>query len=73
MADISDRLRRQPEAEAERLGHISEEEAQEYLHRGMRERWLSQVVHCLNWLERQPGTRALAQRALRRLGFPISP
>jgi len=59
-----------PEGEAEAISRGSDQEVRDYVRRGIMERWLSRVVHCLNWLEGRPATRELARRALRRLGFP---
>lgn len=61
-----------PEAEAERIARAPEPEVRDYMHRGMTGRWLSTVVRCLNGMERQAGTRALAEHALRKLGIPTA-
>jgi len=60
------------EREAEAIVRASDRELNSYVRRGMMERWLSAVVRCLGGLERQPRTRALARRALHRLGFPTA-
>jgi hypothetical protein len=60
------------QAEAHRITESSDPELREYIHRGIKERWLSGVVRRLNRLEQRPATRNLAQCALRRLGFPVS-
>jgi len=61
-----------PEREAEAILRASDQEVRYYVRRGIMERWLSRVVHCLNWLEGRPATRDLARGALRRLGFPTA-
>jgi hypothetical protein len=61
-----------PEKEAEKIAAASENEARQLVHRGIRERCLSKIVHCPNWLEKRPQTRDLARKALRRLGFPTT-
>jgi hypothetical protein len=50
----------------------SDAELREYIYRGMKERWLFDVVRRLNTLEQRPATHNLGQCALRRLGFPVS-
>jgi hypothetical protein len=60
------------EAEARQITESSDAEVREYFHRGIKERWLSGVVHRLNRLERRPPAHNLARRALRRLGFPVN-
>ena len=59
-----------PELEAAAILGASDQEVRQYVRRGIVERRLSGVVRSLNWLETRPHTRDLAQRALRRLGFP---
>jgi len=58
------------EREAEAIVRASDRELNSYVRRGMMERWLSAVVRCLGGLG--PRTRALARRALHRLGFPTA-
>jgi len=65
-------INRAPERDAEAISRASDQEVRDYVRRGMMERWLSGMVHCLNWLEGRPATRDIARRALRRLGFPTS-
>jgi len=72
MIDRPGHLDSAPEREAEAISRASEQEVREYVRRGIMERWLSRVVHYLNWLEGRPATRDLARRALQRLGFPKS-
>jgi hypothetical protein len=72
MIDRPRNLEIAPEREAEAIVRASEQELSNYVRRGMIERWLSAVVRCLDRLERQPRTRALARRALHRLGFPTA-
>jgi hypothetical protein len=70
MAEISKKLDR-AEAEAHRITESSDAELREYIYRGMKERWLFDVVRRLNRLEQRPATHNLGQCALRRLGFPV--
>jgi hypothetical protein len=70
MIDRPRHINSAPEREAEAIACASDQEVRDYVRRGIMERWLSSVVHCLNWLENRPATRDLARRALRRLGFP---
>ena len=35
----------------------------DYVHRGIKERWLCHFVRCLNWLEQRPTSRDIALRA----------
>jgi hypothetical protein len=58
------------EAEAHRITESSNAEVHEYFHRGIKERWLSGVVH--NRLEQRPPKHNLVRRALQRLGFSVS-
>jgi hypothetical protein len=59
-----------PEREAQTILRASDQELRHYVRRGIIERWLSRVVHCLNRLEGRTATHDLARRALCRLGFP---
>jgi hypothetical protein len=61
-----------PEQEAELIVGSSDVQLRHYLHRGMKERWLSTLIRGLNWLELQPPSQTLARQALRRIGFPAS-
>ena len=70
MIDRPRHLDSAPEREAEAIARASDQEVRYYVRRGIMERWLSRVVHCLNRLEGRPGTRDFARRALQRLGFP---
>ena len=70
MMDRPKHIEMAPEREAQAILQASDQEVQQYVRRGMMERWLSRVVRCLNWLETKPVTRDLARRALRRMGFP---
>ena len=72
MIDRPRHIERAPEREAAAISRASEQEVRDYVRRGIMERWLSGVVHCLNWLEGRPATRDLARQALQRLGFPKS-
>ena len=72
MVDIILRLETDAESETHRIANLSEEEARQFVDRGLRERWLSKVIRCLNQLERKPATATIARRALERLGFPIA-
>jgi hypothetical protein len=60
------------EAEAHRITESSDSELREYMHRGLKQRWLHGVVRRLNRLEQRAATRTLAQCALRHLGFAVS-
>jgi hypothetical protein len=72
MIDQPRHIESAPKREAEAILHASDQEVRRYVRRGIMERWLSRVVHCLNWLETRPPTRDRARRALRRLGFPTA-
>ena len=72
MLDRPRHIEQTPEREAEAISRASDEEVRDYVRRAIMERWLSQLVHSLNWLERRPATHDLARRALRRLGFPTT-
>ena len=61
-----------PERETETISRASDREVRDYVRRGIMERWLSRVVHSVNWLEGQPSARDLARKALQRLGFPTA-
>jgi hypothetical protein len=50
-----------PEAEARRLVEAPDAVVRDYVHRAIKERWLSSLVHCLNWLEQRPATRTVAR------------
>ena len=60
------------QAEAREIVAASNSDVHAYMGRGIMQRWLSRVVRNLNSLERHPGTRKPACRALQRLGFPTA-
>jgi hypothetical protein len=61
-----------PEAEARRIVDASGAAVRDYVHRAIKERWLSSLVHGLNSLEHRPATRSAARQALRKIGFPMA-
>ena len=44
-----------PESEAEAISRASDQDVRDYVRRGIMERWLSRLVHSLNWLEGRAG------------------
>ena len=72
MSHHPDDMTMRSQAEAREIVAASNSDVHAYIRRGIKERWLSRVVRYLNSLERQPGTRELARRALQRLGFPTA-
>ncbi|RTL61160.1 MAG: hypothetical protein EKK41_28140 [Hyphomicrobiales bacterium] len=63
-------MRERVRQQAERIAALPREKAVRLVRVGMKRRFLSTLVRCLNALERNASTRPLARRALGKLGFP---
>ena len=69
MTHHPDDMTMRSQAEAREIVAASNSDVHAYIGRGIMERWLSRVVRNLNSMDRHPGTRELARRALQSLGF----